>query len=178
MSQDHDKLKRLIHYIIWRAGDQPGFGATKLYKVLWFAEARAYVLRGKPITGAIYVRDKYGPVPRLGKQVREQLRAEGKTKETQEPTKRGSRTRFKAVTRPEVSDISADDIKEINWWIDHIVREHTAETISDLSHDYAWEIAKQGEEIPLYAILANRIRDPKDDELDWVKSKIKQPDLF
>ena len=52
---DREKFKTLVVYIAWKAGQRDWFGATKLNKVLWFAEARAFVLHGKPITGATYI---------------------------------------------------------------------------------------------------------------------------
>jgi hypothetical protein len=70
---DREKFKSLVHYIIARAGNKPGFGATKLNKVLWFADARLFMLRGKPITGAAYIREKWGPVPQQIMPVRDEL---------------------------------------------------------------------------------------------------------
>lgn len=49
MSFEREKFKRLFHYVVWKAGKKDGFGATKLYKVLWFSEARTYLLTGEPI---------------------------------------------------------------------------------------------------------------------------------
>jgi hypothetical protein len=74
---DREKFKSLVHYIIARAGNKPGFGATKLNKVLWFADARLFMLRGKPITGAAYIREKWGPVPQQIMPVRDELVREG-----------------------------------------------------------------------------------------------------
>jgi Protein of unknown function (DUF4065) len=73
MSRDLEKLKRLIHYVAWKAGKSDWFGATKLYKVLWFADARQFVLTKKPITSATYIREKYGPVPKHAMIARAQL---------------------------------------------------------------------------------------------------------
>jgi hypothetical protein len=64
MQFDRDKFKALVHYVIWRAGGRDGIGATKLYKVLWFAEARAFVLSNRPISGETYIREEDGPSPR------------------------------------------------------------------------------------------------------------------
>jgi hypothetical protein len=63
MQFDHEKFKRLVHYIVWKAGNRQGFCATKLNKVLGFADARAYVLTGRPITGAIYIARALGQAP-------------------------------------------------------------------------------------------------------------------
>jgi len=48
---DRSRLKNLIHYVIWVAGAHANFGATKLYKIAWFSDARRFVLSGQSITG-------------------------------------------------------------------------------------------------------------------------------
>ena len=77
MQFDKDKFKNLVHYIIWKTSGQDGFGATKLYKVLWFAEARAFTLHRTPIAGETYIREEHGPVPQHGRSIRAELVAEG-----------------------------------------------------------------------------------------------------
>jgi len=51
MQFDREKFKRLVLYIAWKAGRRDWFGAAKLNKVLWFSEARFFVLHGVPIAG-------------------------------------------------------------------------------------------------------------------------------
>jgi Protein of unknown function (DUF4065) len=77
MQFDHNKFKALLHYIVWKAGDKDDFGATKLYKVLWFSDARAFQLEGRSITGETYVREKFGPMPRHGLSIIDELEREG-----------------------------------------------------------------------------------------------------
>jgi hypothetical protein len=77
MQFDRGKFKSLVHYVIARAGDRDGFGAVKLYKVLWFSDARAYMLTGNPITGETYIREKYGPLPVHALGVLEELSLDG-----------------------------------------------------------------------------------------------------
>jgi hypothetical protein len=151
MEFDRDKFKRLVHYIAWKAGRRDWFGATKLNKVLWFADARVFVLRGTPITGATYIREKFGPVPRHITLVRAELEREGII----EVIKDDKLVRIVADEKPDMSPFSKDEIQVVDYWIEHIDKDHTAESISDESHDYAWDIAKMGEEIPLYAVLEN-----------------------
>lgn len=153
-----------MHYVIAKAGDHDGFGAVKMYKVLWFSEGKAWLLKGEPITGAVYIRDKHGPVPKEGLAIRRELAKEGKIREWSEPYFNVEITRFKSLSPVDVSGIDPDDLKTIDWWIAHIDEEHTAESISEESHDFAWELAKMGEQLPYYAILAQRIRPATDDE--------------
>ena len=168
--RDISKLKRLIHYVAWKAGKRDWFGATKLYKVLWFADGRYFVLKKKPITGAVYIREKYGPVPRDAMIARSELQKEHAIKVTKED----KLTRIVALSKPDVSMFSPEELRVVDYWIEHIDKEHTAGSISEESHDYAWEIAKMGEELPLFAVLANRIRDPNERELDKFRQRAKE----
>lgn len=168
--RDIEKLKRLIHYVAWKAGKRDWFGATKLYKVLWFADARQFVLTKKPITEAVYIREKFGPVPKDAMVARRELERERAIKVSKE----GSLTRIVALTKPDVSMFSLDELKSMDYWINHIDKEHTAASISDHSHDYAWDIAKMGEELPLFAVLANRIREPDEREFERLRQRAKE----
>ncbi len=169
---DRDKFKNLVHYVIWKAGGNDGFGATKLYKVLWFAEARAYVLRRQPITGATYIREEHGPVPKLGRQIRAELESEGRISEIKSNRGGYDQWTFKSLVAPP-KFLSEPDRTDVDYWIKHVDENHSAASISEESHDYGWEIAKQGEEIPLIAILAQRIRTPTKAEIEKAKSKAK-----
>jgi hypothetical protein len=160
MQFDKAKFKLLVRYIAWKAGGRDWFGATKLNKVLWFSDARSFILSGQSITGATYIRQKYGPVPRQIMPIRTELEREGYIRIFEE----GNLVRLTADAKPDMSAFTKDELQTIDYWIEHIDKEHTAGTISDASHDYAWDIAKMGEELPFYAILANRIRDPSDQE--------------
>ena len=173
---DRERFKRLVHYVIWRAGDRDGFGAVKLNKVLWFSDARAYMLRGRPITGATYIREKWGPVPQAMMPVRDELVRDGAIRVWNDRMYDYPATRFHAL-RPPASPkaiFDAEELKTVEYWIETIDKEHTASSISDESHDYAWEIAEMGEELPYHAIFATRMRQPDDEELKWAQGRAKE----
>jgi uncharacterized phage-associated protein len=171
---NRERFKQLVHYVIWAAEKYDGFGATKLYKVLWFAESRAFVLRGRPLAGAEYIREKHGPVPKLGKVIRDDLEREGKIKQVQQRAGGMSQWRFKSLSRPDVSFLSKEDKRDLDWWIRHIAVDHTAKSISDMSHedDGCWQMATMGETLPFHAFMVTRIRDElTDEELEWAKER-------
>src|SRR5690242_14431213 len=128
---DREKFKRLVHYVIWRAGDRDGFGAVKLNKVLWFSDARTFMLRGSPITGATYIREKWGPVPRPMVPVREELVRDGAIRVWSDKYFDYASTRFRAVREPaDLNIFDVDEIATVDWWIDHIDKNHTAGSAS------------------------------------------------
>ena len=62
--EDRPRLKELILYISKQAEPDENFGSTALNKLLFFADFLSYAKFGKPITGAEYIREKHGPVPK------------------------------------------------------------------------------------------------------------------
>ncbi len=170
MQFDKPKFKRLVHYVVWKTGKHDWFGATKLNKVLWFVDARAYTFTGKSITGETYVRGPYGPIPRDIETAQRELVAEGAIQITKEK----KLTRFVAATAAHANWFSEGELQSIDWWIDHIARDHTAQSISEKTHDYVWEIAKMGEELPLYAYRVARIDEPTDADMDRLKKRAKE----
>lgn len=166
---DREKFKALVHYVVARAGGKPNFGAVKLNKVLWFADARQFLLTGRPITGADYIREKFGPVPKSIMPIRDELSAEGKI-QIYPPKFQYEGWKFRALKPAPTSLFTEAELAEVNRWISVISEEHTADSISEESHDYAWEIAKNGEPLPLSAQFAVRIREPRGAELEWAKT--------
>ncbi len=174
MQFDRSKFKSLLHYVVWKAGDKDGFGATKLYKVLWFSDARAYMLDGEPITGEIYIREKFGPMPRHGLSIIDELERERAINVTTGDYYGRAIRHFHSIRLPDKLSLNEKQRGIIEYWIRHIADDHTAGSISEESHDYAWEIARLGEEIPYRAIFATRIRDPEGKELDWASARAKE----
>ena len=171
---DKEKFKTLVLYVIWRTGDVRDFGAVKLNKALWFSDARTFEAFGKAVTGETYIREKFGPVPQHILSVLDELQRDGLIQAWREPYFEFEVTRYRAHQPPDISAFSADELGIIDWWIKHIAEEHTAGSISEASHDYAWKIAKFGEKLPYQAFLGRRIRQPRDDELEWAKAAAEQ----
>jgi hypothetical protein len=59
----------------------------------------------------------------------------------------------------------------VDYWIQHIASDRTAESISKETYDLAWKLAKPGEELPYYALFAARVRDPHGKEMEWARSR-------
>lgn len=83
-------------------------------------------------------------------------------------------TRIVALTPAKSTWFSAEELQTIDWWITHIDKDHTADLISERSHDYAWEIAKMGEELPLYAYRVARIQEPSEQDIKRLKDRAKE----
>ena len=174
MSFNREKFKALVLYVIWRAGSARDFGLTKLNKVLWFSDARAFEALGASITGETYIRRKFGPVPQNIEHVLQELQSEGKIQSWSEPYFDFEVKGFSAHEPPDTEIFTPEELGLIDWWIKHVAEDHTAASISEESHDYGWKIAKDGEILPFKAFLAKRVRPPREGpELDWAIGQAK-----
>lgn len=174
---DRDKFKRLFHYIVWRTNDPAKLGATKLNKILWFSDARAHIMYGKAITGETYIRREHGPVAKHYWDVCKELEVANLITHW----KAGLYSHFQDVFRtniaPDMTGFTDDEMQIVDHFWRDITEHHTATSISEKSHDYGWEIAKMGEPLPYHAILAERGREPRGDELEWAKEVVKRRKL-
>jgi Protein of unknown function (DUF4065) len=166
-----EKFKALVHYIVASCDDPQRLGATKLNKVLWFADAICYRSTRASITGETYVKRKRGPVPKAILQTLRELRAEGKI-HIEEPAFQYEIRRFVSLQKPDASMFSPVEIGIITAVLAEVCDRHTASSISDLSHDQIWDAANEGEELPLFATLASQPGEITEEAMGWADNVV------
>jgi len=168
---DRQKFKNLVHYIIWSCPDPAKLGSVKLHKILWKSDTGSYVQRGEPITGARYVKGRYGPTTSALLDARKELKDEGKIDFWRDAgfSSRGEKYVYVSRRPPDLAALSKAERDIVDYWLNEICLRHTAESISEETHGLAWEIARMGEELPLYSVLVERGRGPNKEELEWAR---------
>jgi Protein of unknown function (DUF4065) len=169
---DVDKFDTLVHYICARCGDPSTLGATKLNKILWYSDSASYLTLGRPISGATYIKRQFGPVPRDIMQSRQRLANSGAMVEREALYHGYPQTQFIALCRPNLTRFTAEEISIVDQIIDIVCNDHTAASISALTHNHVWEAAEIGEEIPLYTVFASRPGEIDENDLIWAKNEI------
>lgn len=152
-----DKFKELMLHAAHESVGDAHFGAVKLNKILFFCDFLAFGLMGEAITGATYIKQQRGPVPREIRYMAGQLENDGYARFVSEPIFNYTLKRLVAYRPANVSIFSAEHLDLINDVIKNLAQ-HTAAETSDLSHDrsFAWEIAEIGQEIPYSAVFLSR----------------------
>lgn len=150
---DETKLTELVLYVADRLQADRAGGATKLNKILFFADFAHVRRTGRPITGAEYQKLPQGPAPRRLKPVRDSLVAAGAATVAREeflgyelhrlvPLRPADVTVFTAAELETVEQVLAD-LDGLN-----------ARQVSDLSHEEAgWRLVDEGDVIPYEAAL-------------------------
>ncbi len=136
-----ERLGELILYVADKSASDKYYGATKINKILFFADFNAYAQRGKSITGAEYMGLPQGPVPRRLVAVREQLVAEGAITVRKKAFNGGKiQERIIALREPNLELFSGWEISLVDSVITHF-RGKSAAEMSQLSHARIWRLA-------------------------------------
>ena len=177
---DSQKFSNLVHYIIWKCPEQAKLGSVKLHKILWKSDTSFYLQHRRPITGVRYTRREWGPTADALLSTRELLQRAGKIRFWRDKGFAFGHPKdvYEAKKAPPVGFLSRDEQQTVDFWINEICLKHTAESISDETHGYAWEIIPQGAEMPVEAILMERGREPEGEELEWAMNEARKRGLI
>ena len=145
------RLSDVVHYVIAHCPPDR-LGATKLNKVLWYADMLYYRQHGKTITGAeSYVKLQHGPVPKdIGPTIGA-LKQSGKIVERATPTPAGVRREFLWLEPAPVQKFAPEEIDALRDVMGWICNGESAASISELTHDALWEETAIGQDMPVKA---------------------------
>ena len=172
MAYEKEKFKNLVHYIAANCEDSRRLGAIKLNKILWYSDILAYQMYGQTITGSAYVKRQFGPVPKRILAALEELAHEGRLLTVDEQLLLGRKRReFISVAKPDVVGFSAKEIALVDQVIRWACYNHTAQSLSDLSHNAIWEMAEIGEEIPVKTVLVSNLGEVDENDMAWADTQ-------
>lgn len=146
MQFDREKLKAVILYACGKC-EPMQMGAVKLHKVLYFADMLRFIQTGNSITGSTYRKRPLGPTC-------DQLLPALRSLEQAGQLQIQSVEYFGYMKKEYIpqSDmdylISADEMALLDEVVRFVCHDHTAQTISEFSHNKAWELAEFGDELP------------------------------
>jgi hypothetical protein len=145
---DEGKFAEMVLYVADRLRADRAGGATKLNKVLYFADFAQVRRTGRPISGADYQKLPQGPAPRRLKPVRQRLVEEGAAEVLTEDFLGYKMHRLVPLRAPDLSVFAGDELVTIDRVLDDL-KQLTAKQVSDLSHEEpGWLHVGLGESIP------------------------------
>ena len=148
---DREKFKEAILFIASYC-PRAELGNVKLHKILYFSDMLFFLQEGRPLTGAEYVKQKFGPVARHLTAAIAELASEGRLTVTEEDYFGLSKKSYvprEAFNKTRLSDTEIALITEVADY----VRGRSAKEISELSHTAVWEAAELGEPLPYFTAL-------------------------
>jgi hypothetical protein len=160
------KLREAILYISDKCSADPKYGATKLNKILFYADFESFRCRGVSVTGAEYIRLEHGPAPKRMKPLREQMIESGELTIKKLPVYNHTRDVPIALRRPDINgNFNAEDISVVDKVIE-VVDQFGAGQLSKASHfGVPWQVIREGELIPYELIhVSSEAPSPRDIE--------------
>lgn len=157
---EREKFVELVLYFSKRGIDEGlVIGSTKLNKLLFFSDFRAFAKLGEPLTGARYQRLEWGPAPRALLPVREELLGDG---EVQFRDSEDWNQVLEPLRDPDMSLFSDDERFIIDEVFDEL-RPFNATAASDYSHTKSpgWNAADDYEDIPYETARISTERPPE-----------------
>lgn len=155
MRLDFEKLKASIHYICEKASaDTSKLDSIKLNKVLWYSDCMAYLARGRPITGALYMRKQHGPVAKYNRLAIEALESEGALLRGKSSKDGAWPTAFDVIQEVDKSKLESEELSIIDSVFKHVCLESSSMGISEQSHGEIWKLAANDEVLPLFTVFA------------------------
>lgn len=153
--RDPDKrLGELMLYVAKKSQFDPNFGGTKLNKILFYSDFAAFGRTGKPITGAEYIKQEFGPTPKRLLPVRKQLEKKGEAAVQKVDFLGKEQQRLVALREPDLSLFTGEEIALVDQVIDYL-RGMSAKEVSALSHNRIWRVARLGQSIPYEAVFVS-----------------------
>lgn len=170
-----EKFKALVHHVVSSCDDPTRLGSIRLNKILWYADTIAYRLHGASITGETYVKRQFGPVPKHILGTLRVLEEEGSIVATEKENALGHKMKlFFSVREPDSGFFSPVEKGIIDVVVKEITTNHTANSVSSMTHDQVWDAANMGEEIPLFATLASSPGEITDHAMAWADNVLEQ----
>lgn len=142
-----NKLRSVLLYILERCAGKPNVGETVLYKLLYFSDFNYYELYEEHLTGSVYRKLPYGPVPQNIDLVINQMIERGELQRIKTEYHGYAQTRFLPLIKSDLTKLLASE-KDV---IDRVINQMSdwsAASISNYSHkDMPWFASKDGEVI-------------------------------
>lgn len=150
---DDKKFEELVLYIASESEGDETFSATKLNKLLFFADFFSYASDGEPVTGHRYQKLPNGPAPIAFLPVVERMREAGACRWEEHSHYGRMQKRLVAERNPDLTQFSKEQLR----LVDHLIEEFwgvSAGKVSEYSHRLpSWSAFGMQEEIPYETIF-------------------------
>lgn len=165
------KLVEAIHFICDKAANEPDkLDQIKLNKILWYSDAQAYISSGSSITRERYIKKPFGPVARRNRVAVEELERRGLLRRGRAASGSGFwNTHFDVIENYSPNELTPDELRVIDKVYSAIVDGHTSMSISERSHGEIWQLAENGEDLPLFTVFAEKLGTVSDAHMELAR---------
>lgn len=152
-SEDKEKFKQVLLYVLNKIGGKPHVGMTVLYKLLYFIDFDYYEKYETQLMGAVYTHNHYGPTPVAFTAIVKEMEREDTLETVETKYFRHEQKKYLPHRSPDLSLLSGQEIAHIDATLARLGNKNANE-LTALSHrDTPWLATKEGEHIPYEAVF-------------------------
>ncbi len=141
------KFRNVLLYILEKCAGKPNVGETVLYKLLYFADFNYYEKYEEHLTGAVYKKLPFGPVPQRIDSIIAQMIEKKMIQRIRTEYFKKNQVRFIPLIKADLKQLMASEKEVLDRVLDQM-SDWSASAISNYSHkDMPWLASKEGEEI-------------------------------
>jgi uncharacterized phage-associated protein len=170
---DYGRLLDVVHYICSKC-EPSELGNVKLHKILYFADMLHFADTGRALTGVEYLKQKYGPCARHLTKAICHLRDEGRLRVERRDFHGFKKMDYIALGEVRLSRLDNEKIVALLDAVMEFVCKHSANEISELSHNAAWEVAQVGQPIPYYTAFWLQPPEVTEDDVAEAAGRLKR----
>lgn len=142
-----NKLKEVLLYVLEKCAGKPNVGETVLYKLLYFSDFNYYEIYEEHLSGAIYRKMNFGPVPQNMEVVVKEMIDANQIERFKTTFHGYPQTRFIPLIKPNLKLLKASETDVLDKVIEQF-SDWSASAISEYSHkDMPWLASQDGEVI-------------------------------
>lgn len=150
------KMSELILLMAFASEGDKTFGATKLNKLLFYADSLHFQRYGQSITGYAYRKLPFGPAPEGFTEIRNKLEEDGDAVRSERNYFGKQQSVLLAVREPDISVFTTAELRSAIDAIE-LLGDMNGSEVSDKSHALVgWYVAGDKERIPYSAFLLER----------------------
>ncbi len=173
MAFDREKLKAVILHVCAKCKPS-NLGAIKLHKVLYFSDMLRYANVGKSITGSTYRKRPLGPTCDQLLSTLSELQKSGALEIGSVNYFGYMKKEYAAKVKADTNHLSTEELAILNEVIEFVCDSNSAKTISDFSHNRAWELANFGDEIKYNSVFMIFPQEVSAEAMDWAGQEVKR----
>src|ERR1051325_2665856 len=163
---DRGKFKEVVLFVA-RLCDPARLGAVKLHKVLYFSDMLSFAFWGHPVTGSTYRKRDFGPTSDYLLSALRELQRDEAIRVSNVDYFGFRKAGYIALREPDLSRLTSEEQDLITDVVDFVANQNTAKTISEFSHNRAWEMAAFGEVIPYHTAFALFPAEVGPETIEW-----------
>lgn len=152
-TEDRDKFKQVLLYVLNKVGAKPNVGETALYKLLYFIDFDYFEKYQERLTGARYIRNHFGPTPTSFKDIVNEMVTNNELDITTGDFFKYKQRKYMPRVKPDLSRLNAQEVEHIDEELARL-SDKTAAELTDLSHrDIPWRVAKDRQVVDYMSVF-------------------------